>query len=99
MPPDYYGGEGDEGAAAAAPEAPPAEAKTEGKTDILPISFFPDPPKPGDVCKLDVLKVHDDSVEVRYHPEGDGDEDENDEGGELQEASMPPGRMDSMMEA
>lgn len=50
---------------------PPEDDKMEGQSTIVPMSLFPDPPKPGDVCDFKVVAVHGDEVEVEYAKDGE----------------------------
>lgn len=58
---------------AAAPEQREADGATTG---LLAKDFFQGKdPKPGDKCEVEVVKVYDDQVEVRYSRKSDDDEE------------------------
>ncbi len=55
------------------PDESDSEESSE-ETALLPKSFFPDEPEVGKVCKVEVVHVYEDEVEVKYSTE---DKDEN----------------------
>lgn len=100
-PDNYY--DDSPGSAASGDSSPMAEKPQDGedddgKTSILPKSFFHKEVKPGDTCDVRVVAVHDDDVEVECGGEGE-EKPDDDGGGEPPEAPAPSeGSMASMME-
>lgn len=43
-----------------------ATPRSEENTALLPMSFFPNPPEVGKTCKVEVVHVYEDEVEVKY---------------------------------
>jgi hypothetical protein len=86
---------------AAAPGADPAEnaepkADEGSETFIAPKSAFTKELKPGDKCDVEVVRVHEDSIEFKGCAGGD---DHDDMPGEKPEAAAPEGgEMRSMLE-
>lgn len=72
-------------AAAPAPESDEGKESSEEPTAVLPKNFFaPEDLKPGYVCKVKIVRVHDDQAEVEYLGSGD-----KGEAGEGEPASAP----------
>jgi hypothetical protein len=68
----------------------------EGTTGLLPVGFFKDKsPQPGDICSVEVVKIYDDQVEVRYVSHGEDESMEE----ESPEQSMPSPEMEDEMMA
>ena len=78
----------------------PEESKTDkdGQTSILPKSFFGGKDiKPGDKCDVEVVRVHENDVEVAPCS-GHEDDEDSEMPGEQPEPAAPPSSMSSMME-
>ncbi len=62
---------------AAGPTGAPEEAKGEEATGLLPTAFFMGKTlEPGSVCEVEIVRVHDDQVEVKYVPHTEENETE-----------------------
>ena len=79
------------------PDAESAEAEGEGRTAILPKDVFMGKPlEPGTRCEIEIVKVHDGEVEVKYIPHGEEEEPVEEEMPIEEEVAagpppMPPG--------
>ena len=97
MPPpflimDTYAGEPKESAEDSAETED--QTGTDEPTALLPKSLFGDKDlKPGRACKVKVMRVYDDEVEVAYVPH-DGESDEHGDGESMRSAM---GKMDEMV--
>ena len=64
------------------------ESKGDSKTSILPKEFFDSPDlKPGDTVQVEIVRIHDDSVEVK--PAGRGGDEEQAEEPQEQGGPIP----------
>lgn len=108
MPADYYS-DTNETASAPSPDRDSSEREDredggDEATTLIPKSICPDMDlEPGDVVELEVVRVHGDELEVKYH-EGDEREEREEEGGgagnapSMSRASDHNGSMASLME-
>ena len=95
----YDDADGGHGASAAEPSGDKEES-TDSQTALIPKSFFSKELKPGDKCDIEVVRVHEDAVEVK------GCESTQDEEQPPEDAPAPSGDesggdgggMSSMME-
>ena len=91
MAENYYSDEGQE-----EPAAEEQVAKDGDPTALLPTTFFPDGnPQPGKVCSVQVERVHDGQVEVKYMHDAAPVEESAPEG--LEDEVPPPEGMGALM--
>lgn len=90
MATDYYS---DEGETPNTREEPAKETDAEGKTALLPKSFFAGRDmKPGQHCDIEIVRVHPEEVEVKYVEMSDEKEEKGEGEGEAP-PQAPPGPM------
>lgn len=98
MPEDYYSDGGEAPASSKAGETPQTGAGADDQpTGVLPKSILAGKKfKPGDEVVLEIVRIHDDEIEVKYASEkGKEEESEAPDGREPEPASAPSG-MSSM---
>jgi hypothetical protein len=89
MPQDYFD-DASQGTSDNSPGAEPMR-KADDSTALLPKNFFPNPEdkKPGDRCEIEVVRVHDDEVAVKYVQHDEEENAEAEQPAEGESASMP----------
>lgn len=90
MPTDYY----DDSTESESTPAKKTKSEEGSATALLPLSFFPDKPEVGKVCKIRQEKVFSDQVEVSYVAH---DSKESETESEDETASEAPSDMEEMM--